>query len=605
MEEKQVNRAHLGLAVLLAGTAACLVLAFIAKDYPKTGHDYGYFLPRLLDTYLHGHQNGPGVQWYTPSFGGGLPAHPNPQHLQFSIPQLLTAIMDPWQAILASTFLLVIGGFLSTWYLLTRVARLHTTAALLGAFFFSTSGFYLEHMAVGHVGYQLFPLLPLIAAVLLAPDAHLGLPATILALILAMFVHQAGFYLALIAALSILMTLPILYLHDPTAVRVRPVAWRGGLGLGIMALLCASKICAVSSFMNHFPRHVVDESTVPLTHAVPGIAAQLLGVTGLAPFELLRGGSLGTAWAQMKSATGETYGIWELDSAVSPVLIGLLAWQLVAAASRRPVRRPRLETRRYVAAALLLLSAWLAVEFTTGKGLIYPSLRQLPFLRSMHVNVRFTATFILPLAILGALAFHSLTRTWTEARKAGSALLLGAVGAAFLLSYFLSSDQDLQQRCFDPRQVRQAYVQARHGDAFPVETIGLRVPDGQVFLQHASSLPPYEPIFGYNLAQFRPTVVPGPVDRVTDGCFNMTDPRSLVYPLPTHTGTFQRIPVSDRDNFLRFVNRQSPHWPLPLGQRLANGLSGIGLALAAGLLLVEAVRAWRRRQRRAALDARS
>ena len=77
----------------------------MARDYPMIGHDFRYFIPRLLDTLLHVRINGWSIQWYTPTFGAGLPAYPNPQHLQYSIVQLMTLIVDPWIAVLATAFL--------------------------------------------------------------------------------------------------------------------------------------------------------------------------------------------------------------------------------------------------------------------------------------------------------------------------------------------------------------------------------------------------------------------------------------------------------------------------------------------------------------------
>src|SRR5512133_3076938 len=85
---------------------AILISFFIAWYsnllFPLVGQDFKYSVPRLIDTYLHYKINGLSIQWYTPSFGGGLPAYPNPQHIQFSLVQLLMAFLNPWTAILVS-----------------------------------------------------------------------------------------------------------------------------------------------------------------------------------------------------------------------------------------------------------------------------------------------------------------------------------------------------------------------------------------------------------------------------------------------------------------------------------------------------------------------
>jgi hypothetical protein len=94
-----------------------LFLAIILnRTYPLIGHDYTYFLSRLFDTYLHYRINGLRIQWYTPSFGGGLPAYANPQQAQFSLPQLLTCFVDPWKAYIASVLVYATVGILSFYH---------------------------------------------------------------------------------------------------------------------------------------------------------------------------------------------------------------------------------------------------------------------------------------------------------------------------------------------------------------------------------------------------------------------------------------------------------------------------------------------------------
>src|SRR5262245_38266301 len=78
---------------------AVFLVHYMNRAYPMVGHDFSYFIPRLIDTHLHYRINGLAIQWYTPSFGGGLPAYANPQHIQFSLPQFLLFVFNPWHAI--------------------------------------------------------------------------------------------------------------------------------------------------------------------------------------------------------------------------------------------------------------------------------------------------------------------------------------------------------------------------------------------------------------------------------------------------------------------------------------------------------------------------
>ena len=65
------------------GIVSGVIISFLNLLYPMVGHDYAFVIPQMLDSHLHFLINGLGIQWYTPSFGGGLPAFPNPNNVQF------------------------------------------------------------------------------------------------------------------------------------------------------------------------------------------------------------------------------------------------------------------------------------------------------------------------------------------------------------------------------------------------------------------------------------------------------------------------------------------------------------------------------------------
>src|SRR5262245_48529109 len=171
------------------------------------GHDNRYYIPRLLDTDIHIRLNGLAIQWYTPSFGGGLPAFPNPQHLQFSPLQLFTYWMHPWAAVqLAMVLYAAVGFFVFFRYLASHMG-LRREAAVLGGIFFVGNGFFIEHMIVGHVGFQMFPLGAVLLAALTDTYRRLSINASVVALTLAAMVFQAGIYLIVLLALSLALTL--------------------------------------------------------------------------------------------------------------------------------------------------------------------------------------------------------------------------------------------------------------------------------------------------------------------------------------------------------------------------------------------------------------
>ena len=218
----------------------------IGRDYPVVGYDLRYYIPRLLDTDLHQRLNGLAIQWYTPSFGGGLPAFPNPQHLQHSIVQVFTFFVNPWFAVLLAMAVYALAGFYGCSRFLHGRIGLQPEASVLGAVFLIANGFYVEHMIVGHVGFQMFPLIAVLLLVLTDTRRRVTAIASVVALVLALMVYQAGFYLIILMALSIGLTLPVVFLLDARLVRLSRVAAIAILG-GTLALLIASpKISAVS-----------------------------------------------------------------------------------------------------------------------------------------------------------------------------------------------------------------------------------------------------------------------------------------------------------------------------------------------------------------------
>ncbi len=149
---------HNLLALACGSSTILIIILIVNKGYPLVGHDYRYFVAHLIDTNLHIQRNGLSIQWYTPSFGGGLPAFANPQNIEYSIVQWISYLTDPWSAILLSTAVVSLVGYYFFYKLLSQNLLLHWMASALGAMFFIGNGFYIEHLIAGHLGFQLFPL---------------------------------------------------------------------------------------------------------------------------------------------------------------------------------------------------------------------------------------------------------------------------------------------------------------------------------------------------------------------------------------------------------------------------------------------------------------
>ena len=82
--------------LVIVAITCLLALAVLAWNLVTLyGHDYAYFLPRLLDNHLFYLANGLSLKEYTASFCAGIFEFANPQSVALSLPQLLSSLLGP------------------------------------------------------------------------------------------------------------------------------------------------------------------------------------------------------------------------------------------------------------------------------------------------------------------------------------------------------------------------------------------------------------------------------------------------------------------------------------------------------------------------------
>ena len=584
----KISRVVREFAVLMLYLAAILglIVAIIGNDIPKVGHDYGFFLPRMLDTHLHHQVNGLEIQWYTPNFGAGSPAYPNPQYIQYSLPQLLMFIVNPWTALMFSLVTYSVIGFVSFYLFLREEMGCVPNASALGASFILANGFFIEHAIVGHVGFQHFPLLG--AILFLAFTRRLpALPAGILmGLLIALIVNQAGFINLIIFGFSLLIILPLVYLLRPDLFGKKMFA--ALLAGGVLAVLFSlSKVSAVMAFMRSFPRFIEDDYGVTYLEGLLGMIRQLTGFIFVVPSYLLRGQDLEEISSYFQQGAGEQFGIWETNIFLSPGLLFLLLSGLGYFVSAISKSRPGLSRAKGVAIVFLVLAAWLAVDMTLGQGWLYSFVKPLPVLRSLHANVRFTSVWIYPFALLGAFIFHKIFRD----RGTGSFpafLLLGGATVA-MLSLYLVIPQDVHNRSFNLESALPVYAQIDNGENFTIRNV-IEATDMEAFRRESSNLALQDPMFGYEGEYFEPKAVPGPVLEVQDGYYNMTNPAGYVFPAENNVRPFDLFREDQKEDLELFLEHRQPNLEISSWQRFANNLSLIALVICLLYLMFEVVK---------------
>jgi len=575
------------LIVLNILVIGAFIIWYCNRTYPMIGHDYRLFMPYMIDSYLHQKINGLTVQWYTPSFAGGRPVYSSPEDFQFSLPQFLMWVVNPWTAILASLIIFTIIGFIATYYFLKRLLGLGSLASILGAVFFVANGFYFEHAAVGHLTFQVFPLFAVIVIIFTHPRLPAWLGGIILSLVITILLYSGLHNISFFPLITILF-LPLLYLIKPALLNWKKMLSIALLGGVLAILLCGSKVYAVYSFMQIFPRLEQDNYTTTLWTGLVSMIRQLLGTMVLAPFYQLVNGphSIGFITDLVKSS-GSGYDYWELDASLSPALLILLAGGAFVFLIHKPDLKAPVNKKRLIAEVCLILAIWLVIEFNLTKGIIYPMIRNLPGLSSLRGNVRYICAFIFPLAVVGAVIFDNWTKSWKSKTSVLIVfLLLDGIALGSLLAYRSVPTQNLMYVC-DYRPILDTYNKIRYqGETFPVKYVIPNADPWSVFEENATNLiDPFNVQFNPLKGGFGPALHAGSVYTIDNGYYNLIDPTGYLFPQSNGSSLYERIPVTEKTQFLDFINRRQPNWKIPRRQKVLNWTALITLIAEFVILL--------------------
>ena len=550
-------------------------------------------MPYMIDSYLFQKINGIIVQWYTPSFAGGRPVFSNPEDFQFSLPQFLMWVVNPWIAVLTSLLIYIIIGFIATYYFLKKLLGLGSLASILGAVFFVANGFYFEHAAVGHLTFQVFPLFAVIVIIFTHPRIPNWLGGILLSLVVTILVYS-GLHNLTFFPMTCILFFPLLYLIKPSLLNWKKIFSTALIGGILAVLVCGSKVYAIYSFMRFFPRLTRDYYSTNLWTGVVGMVHQLLGTMTLAPFYQIINGQHNIDFiADLIKSTGTPYGYWELDASLSPALILLLVGGAFIFLLRKPDFKAPFNLKRLIAEICLILALWLVIEFTLAQGIIYPHIRHFPILSSLRGNVRYICVFIFPLAVVGAIIFDNWTKNWKSQTSVLIVfILLDGIALGSLLTFRSVPPNNLWYYC-DVRPLLDTYNKIRYeGATFPVENV---VPDagpGSVFQENATNLiDPFNVQFN-SFDGYRYELHAGSVYDIDNGYYNMIDPAGYLFPEVNDAAKFDRIPVAEKAQFLDFINRRQPKWNLPIEEQVLDWVASITLIAEFGILFIYLAKKW-------------
>ncbi|MBT3832638.1 MAG: hypothetical protein HOB98_15145 [Gammaproteobacteria bacterium] len=568
------NQQFLG-ALVLAVIVLLLAPVGIEGEEPlHLGHDYGYFLPHLLNGYYWFLANGLSIPWFTPAFCAGIPFFANPQSLYYSVPQLLTFLVDPLASVMLTYYLFGWLGFIGCYWL----ASLYNRSSLISCFAgmaFMLNGFYASRMVVGHLSFHAFMLLPLILFLLLkiSPTGREWPAAIVVGVLLAYFVHAgAG---VIIVPVGVCMLVVML-----SRIHSRGLCKRLVFAGAIAAGLSLSKLVAVSYFMGEF--HRPSYSLPGFQSILPAMHFALTSLTWPLDSSTVNQMLVNKAFAFGDEGANYAVGIAPLAIALG----GLLKYHRQVIISK------------LVAVLMLgILSLPLLVNIYSPDW--HPVLKSLPYFSSASSLLRWQLIYILPVILMACVVLErvreSLSRGWPVLM---SVVILSVVLPALLMDTI--SHTSVAKRPYDAAQILRGYYAAKTAGAPPPITHHEESLSGRLRMHFigaddalargASQIVCYEPLFGYRLESFRfDRVFVGGALAQHDGHYNFYRPECMLYPAQNACAAGDRFAPDQLGALQQFTRYQSMPFELPWLQRLANVITLLTVIATVLLLVVSLV----------------
>ena len=569
---------------------AAIWLPFLPNDAGRLGPDYAYWLPNLLAGY-YWHLQSPwwAMPWFTPAECGGVPLHANPQGAYLSLPQVLVAWLGPVAGLRVTFLSYAAAGCVGAWYLARVRFGLGRAASGLAAGLFVLNGLFAVRMVVGHLSFGPFMLLPGMAACVVgageAGQRALVLRVCGLAVLLAACL-QAGTAVLLPGMMLSLLIVCFIYALAVGGIRTSILLLAAGTALGL--LLCAGKLAAVASLLEHVPR---DSYPLPgFTNFAETAWVAMRGVF-LWPSE-------GMSAALTNSALALE--VHEFDYRVGPLPLVLMAAWAWTALHGQDARLPAMPLRgRLLWYGLTLLLA-LPLALNTLLPVWTPFLKSLPVIGSSSSLLRWFAAFMLPACLGGAMALDRLAGRlpiWSG----GTWAVTGAGVLATALMVALPDRSVYGPRgigIYDPSDIEAGFSAARAGARVPPITglvlsadagfkpvVSLAGQDG--LTRGVSQIMCYEPLFGYRLEKLPKGVLhPGGVfDTVASAQgnrLNLVNPACYVFPEANSCQPGSAFPAAYADVASAFVDYRPWSFAKPLWARLADW---VGVATLVGVVL--------------------
>lgn len=569
-------------AILAFGVGAILLLiyhALFSTFFPSAenviGHDYSYYLPHLLDGYYWYINNGISPVWFTPSFCGGVPALANPQNIFYSVPQWLTFLTNPLDAIYLTLLIFAGLGYAGFYLLLRQVFKLSIGTALLGATLFLFNGFYTTRVLIGHLSFHGFMLLPLIAFLLfyqprLRPQYPLLfaiIPVTGCALLFSYFIYSAMYHLVIPIGLALLF---IGIVHGMMFGYSRTF-WVRLLAAGIMGIVISMpKLGASLAFLSYFERD---------TYLLPG-AASIWGLITLI-FEMLFLTPSPESAANTLTNLQWSMGRHELEFGITIIPFAILILGGTYIAYKTITGKQGTLSRSHWLSIFVLFVIFVIPMLV---NYYHPDwnalLKEIPILKSSSSLIRWFCFYIPTIILLTALVLEKIELLPKLKSLISTIAIIGVVALVATTDRSYYSKQN-----YNSDTITNAYYQAKESQQSPPISLiyvsfnqeGRPVAPinrNDVLTKGFSQLFCYEAVFGYRLEKLpiEPLKL-GKVNLLTGDIFNIKNPACYVYPEANNCKAGDHFTRGQASDVEAFIHRIPFDFAIPWWQELANTLA--------------------------------
>ncbi|MGC6519119.1 MAG: hypothetical protein ACON37_03725 [Candidatus Puniceispirillaceae bacterium] len=589
------NSLSLRLTIIIV-TLASLTGLFVLSQrlIMLTGHDYAYFLPRLLDNHLFYAANGLAWKEYTASFCAGIFEFANPQSLTLSLPQLLTSLLGPVTGI-RLTFVIAASASGAGLYGCARMSGLPQMSAAIAGLMIAFSGFLISRMIVGHVTFFNFGLAPLVALLLLAGAQAMASGRRTNAMLFGGLASLAGTSIIYggggVILPQIAMTILLLVMvcggfsHRATV----SLGFFGAVAVATL-LMAGPKLEAMLAVTGNLPRDFYPLPGFKPLDLIIVLAQSLFWVPDAGYLDSLLVNRLFTLpWVSWDNSASP---IWALV-----VIGGMISGYRAGKARLTDVFRlfDRGLAQNGVLAILLVFPLAINVYHPDWNDL----LKAVPIIGSSSNLVRWLVIY-LPLLCLGA------GWSWRHLEKPHVVPLLGLLLVLVFYQAWVQREMNMESNPYDPELVATPWELA---EPKAIKEVGAPIATDKngnrrviqstkfdhIFTRGSSNALCYEPMFGYRLEalqknHLRISTINVPDD---DGFLVLKNPACYVYPGENECRPGTHFKATEWDRVKRFVNYQDFGAHVPMHRRVLNWLGGLSLLLVVGLSVWAGAAIWR------------